>query len=64
MRKSLSKSFKLPKYMTTVTPFSKIVALIMYIVLPILGFYLGVQYQQMKEVTSYRPTFQNTQWTR
>lgn len=37
---------KLPKELTTVTPLSKGLAMIIFIVLPFLGFYLGMQYQQ------------------
>ncbi|HYD35161.1 MAG TPA: hypothetical protein VD999_03795 [Vitreimonas sp.] len=37
---------KLPKSLTTVTPLSKALALILFFLLPILGFYLGMKYQQ------------------
>ena len=37
---------KLPKSWTTVTPFSKALALSMLIVFPILGFLLGMKYQK------------------
>lgn len=37
---------KLSKKLTTVTLFSKIVALIMFVSFPFIGFYLGVQYQK------------------
>lgn len=37
---------KLPKSFTTVTPFSKALALSILIIFPILGFYLGRWYQQ------------------
>lgn len=37
---------KLPKWATTVTPLSKTVALILFITLPIVGFYLGFTFQQ------------------
>lgn len=33
-------------FWTTVTPFSKMVALAMLVVLPIVAFYLGMLYQQ------------------
>ncbi len=36
---------KLPSYLTKVTPLSKTLALILFILLPFLGFYLGVKYQ-------------------
>lgn len=38
---------KLPKSLTTVTPFSKSLALCMFILFPILGFFLGMTYQKM-----------------
>src|SRR3979411_1719351 len=34
----------LPKSLTTVTPFSKYLALVLFILFPIVGFYLGVLY--------------------
>lgn len=37
---------KLYKHFFTVTTFSKIVALSMFIILPFVGFYLGMKYQQ------------------
>lgn len=36
---------KIPKYFTTVTDFSKLVALILLVFFPIIGFELGMQYQ-------------------
>jgi len=45
----------LPKWLTTVTPFSKIVAIILFIILPILAFRLGMIYQQI-----YIPNSNNT----
>lgn len=36
----------LPKSLTTITPFSKILAAILYITLPFAGFYLGMEYQK------------------
>jgi len=36
---------KLPKYLTTITTFSKILAMTLFILLPILGFKLGMDYQ-------------------
>jgi len=38
---------RLPKELTTVTPLSKIIALILFISLPILGFLFGIKYQQL-----------------
>jgi len=43
----------LPKSLTTVTTFSKILALVLFITLPIFGFWLGMEYQKITEpVTS------------
>ena len=39
---------ELPKYLTTVTPFSKILAIILFVLLPILGFIFGMEYKQMQ----------------
>ena len=36
----------LPKYLTEVTPLSKKLALALLIILPLVGFYLGIKYQQ------------------
>ncbi len=38
---------KLPKELTKVTPFSKYLALFLFLILPFAGFYLGTQYQQV-----------------
>ena len=37
---------KLPQWATTVTPFSKALVLFIFITFPIIGFYLGMQYQK------------------
>ncbi len=37
---------KLPKWLTTVTPISKALAMILFIGLPFAGFYLGMKYQE------------------
>jgi len=37
---------RFPKYLTTVTTFSKILAMILFVSLPILGFKLGIDYQK------------------
>ena len=37
---------KLPKSFTTVTTFSKILAMCLFIMFPFAGFYLGIKYQQ------------------
>ena len=43
-------SMKLPKSLTTVTSLSKALAIILFITLPFLGFYLGLTYQQSSSV--------------
>lgn len=47
---------KFPKELTTVTAFSKILALILFIVLPFGGFYLGRQYQGSVDQYIYQTT--------
>src|ERR1700722_15113507 len=41
---------KLPKSFTTVTPFTKMLALSMLIIFPICGFFLGIYYQQVQDM--------------
>jgi hypothetical protein len=48
------KTNKLPAWLITVTPLSKALAMILFIALPFLGFYLGIQYQQ--KITIPTPT--------
>lgn len=38
--------YTLPKSLTTVTTFSKIIALILFILMPFIGFYIGIKYQK------------------
>jgi hypothetical protein len=38
---------KLPTWLTTVTPFSKALAMFLFILFPFVGFYLGMKYQQI-----------------
>lgn len=38
---------KFPEYLTKVTPFSKVLAAILFITLPFLGFVIGIKYQQL-----------------
>lgn len=38
----------LPKFFTTVTTFSKVLALVLFVLFPVFGFYLGMQYQQLQ----------------
>jgi len=39
---------KLPENFTTITPFSKYLALTILVLFPFMGFYLGIQYQKTK----------------
>src|SRR5579859_7291054 len=57
----MAKKKKLPAWATTVTPFSRILALLMLIIFPILGFYYGLSYQkqldqnqQVNKMLSYK----------
>lgn len=50
------KIVKLPKYLTTVTPFSKVVALIIFITFPIFGTYLGYRYGKITSSTTSTAT--------
>lgn len=47
---------KLPKWATTVTPLSKTLALLMFILFPILGFYYGTYYQKELDVANIKQT--------
>jgi hypothetical protein len=38
---------RLPKFLTSVTPFSKILALSLFIILPIIAFLFGIYYEQV-----------------
>jgi len=50
----------LPKELTTVTTVSKTVALLMFIVLPICGFFIGMHYQAALDAPSQLiPVHQN-----
>lgn len=37
---------KLPASLTTVTPLSKFIAMVLFVSLPFIGFYLGMEYQK------------------
>lgn len=37
---------KLPHTLTTITPFSKLLTLIIFVTLPFLGFFIGIKYQK------------------
>lgn len=47
---------KLPKSVTTVTPLSKTLALLMFILFPIAGFYIGMQYQKALDIYALYPS--------
>lgn len=47
---------KLPKELTTVTKTSKILAFVVFITLPFLGFFLGMNYQSSLDSASQAPT--------
>jgi len=49
---SPEKANKLPKWLITVTPFSKYLAMVLFIVLPFVGFYLGMKYQEKVTIMS------------
>jgi hypothetical protein len=42
---------KLPKWLTTVTPLSKILAMILFVLLPFVGFYIGMKYQEKTNIS-------------
>lgn len=42
----------LPKELTTVTPFSKYLAMFLFILFPFFGFYLGMEYQRRLDVSN------------
>jgi hypothetical protein len=54
--------FKLPPFLTTITAFSKTLALSMLVVLPILGFFLGIWYQ--KQLTPPLTSLNNNSYTK
>lgn len=47
----------LPKELTTITPLSKTIALIMFITLPIIAFLFGIKYQSMLAITNNSQLF-------
>jgi len=49
----------LPKSLTTVTTFSKILALVLFIMLPFIGFIFGMEYQQ--KIDNIQPVSNPTQ---
>lgn len=50
----------LPKWLTTVTQFSKILAMILFVILPLLAFYLGVQYQKLVSNAVFNSTINSS----
>ena len=53
----MTKKKRLPKSLTTVTPLSKTIAFILFILMPFIGFYLGMHYQKTLDSLS---TFSTT----
>lgn len=47
----------LPKELTTVTPVSKFIAVVIFLVLPFLGFIYGMKYQQLKDTNNFSDYF-------
>jgi hypothetical protein len=52
--KQKKKTIKLPTSLTTVTPLSKYLAMMLFISLPFLGFYFGMQYQKNAPMRNIR----------
>lgn len=50
---------KISKNFTTVTPFSTALAIILFILLPCIGFYIGIQYQKNQD-DILKAVFQNS----
>ena len=48
IKQEARKEFKLPKSLTTVTNASKLLALFLFVMLPFMGFYVGIRYQNSK----------------
>lgn len=55
---------KLPKELTIVTPLSKYLAMILFIVLPIVGFFLGIRYQEILDLAKRQQMENNLSVTR
>ncbi|HLL60483.1 MAG TPA: hypothetical protein VK338_02100 [Candidatus Nitrosocosmicus sp.] len=45
--KKVTRSGMLPPELTTITPLSRLMALIAFLTIPIIAFFLGIRYQQM-----------------
>ena len=54
----------LPKELTIVTPLSKTLAMVVFVSLPILGFFLGIRYQEMMDLTKRQEMESNLSITR
>ncbi len=55
----------LPKELTTVTRLSKVLAFILFITLPILGFFLGIRYEKIDTaITTLEVMYKNKTYTR
>lgn len=50
----------LPKTLTTVTTFSKILAALFFILFPFVGFYFGMQYQALLDKTNQQSSLNTT----
>jgi hypothetical protein len=56
--KKSPKSVRLPKELTTVTPLSKALAVIVFLTVPIIAFFMGMNYQDaLKQCNTYDTTF-------
>src|SRR5690606_28568344 len=44
----------LPPHFTTITPFSKLLAIFLFLLFPLLGFKLGMEYQKLNSTTEDR----------
>jgi hypothetical protein len=62
-QKETLQKFKLPKSLTTVTKASKLLALFLFVMLPFIGFYLGISYQINSQKTHSKSTTQISQPT-
>lgn len=43
----MAKKKGLPKSLTTVTPLSKFIAFVLFVLMPFIGFYIGMNYQKI-----------------
>ncbi len=54
----------LPKELTTVTPLSKYLAIVVFVLFPILGFFLGMKYQELMNLSKRQEMEENLTITR